>query len=106
MPVRTHQIPTHLDQEDTLLWNFSSRQILVLGVGIAFAFLTANNLAVLGPIVSTLILVALIGLTFALALVQVKKRPLDQWAVVWLVYYLQPRYYVWRPLRLEALPED
>ncbi len=104
---RTHRIPTHLDEEEKLLWNLSTRQILALGVGLTFAFMASNSLTpITGPVVSTMALLGIIALTMALALVKTKHRPLDQWLVVWLIYHLQPRYYVWRPLPLETTDHE
>jgi len=97
-----HQIPLHLETEDKFLWTLTGRQVCIIGLGLAVGYLVFVDLTV-----QVSLLFWLLGLflwvCFALAgvvvaFVRVQRRNLEEWALVWLLYWSRSRYYLWRPL--------
>jgi hypothetical protein len=92
----THEIPTHLSVEDTIIFGLTSRQVLTF---MAFAspayglWEQAGDLALVlrGALALGL---ALLGLVFTL--VRPAGRPLDEWLFALVAYLLQPRRMTWR----------
>lgn len=92
----THEIPTHLSVEDTIIFGLTSRQVLTF---MAFAspayglWQQAGDLPLLlrGTLAVGL---ALLGLVFVL--LRPAGRPLDEWLFALAAYLLQPRRMSWR----------
>jgi len=114
-----YQIPTHLNVPDKILsaWGFgiTVRQMLVLLIAwsaVANTWVrTAAVLAMLGTPGAVLHFVATAIPGFILLVVafkQVAGRYLEVWLLVLLRYWLQPKVYLWRPVRVaaEAVPRD
>lgn len=105
---RTHLVPTHVRQPETLLtlagFTLSVRQFLLLLVGVALSSRVWIVCALLAPLpagqVARVLLTALpCGLALAVAFVQVAARSLDRWMLVLLRYLARPRHLVWRSVR-------
>jgi hypothetical protein len=91
-----HEVPTHLDVEDKLLFGLTARQFLYLVVGCSLAYglwqqPTLPDGVRLGLAVACSLTAA------ALALVRPLGRPLEEWFVAGLFYAASPRQSTWRP---------
>jgi hypothetical protein len=89
-----HTVPIHLEAEETFLFNLTARQCFLLGGGIALGSMALNHVPdlLLGFLVAGLFVLAAI----VLALVRVAGRPLEAWAIVALVFLVQPPAFLWR----------
>jgi hypothetical protein len=99
-----HQIPTHLDVQDTMLLGLTARQSMHLMAGLAAALAVWHQLAsaTAAPVAVRATAVGLCLLATALlVLVRPHRRGLDDWAVVLLCYAAVPRTCVWSS---EGLP--
>jgi hypothetical protein len=105
---RTHQVPTHLKVEETLLTiaglSLSARQFLVVLIGLALGYQLWSWLSwPAAPLVLQILRwgLATIPLVCALAVafVRLAARSLDRWCVVVLSYLLRPRLLLWRSIR-------
>jgi hypothetical protein len=93
---RTHEVPNHLNVEDTLFGGLTARQAATF---IAFASpayglydqLTVAPLVVRGALAA---LILTIGIAFTF--VQPGRRPLDEWAFALFAYLVSPRRLGWR----------
>ena len=101
---RIHELPTHLNVEDTLLGPLTPSQLVRLGVGLSLAYGAWDQLTLLPDPVR-------LGLTGLLALAGVLVaccRPagvgLDAWALAALAFGLGPRRLAW--VRPEPDPAD
>ena len=94
-----HEIPTHLDVQDTLLLGLTVRQSLHLLAGLAASLAVWRELALYSAVPLTLratfVGVCLVA-TALLVLVRPHRRDLDAWAVVAVRYATAPRVCVWR----------
>jgi len=92
---RTHEVPNHLNVEDTLFLGLTARQVATLMAFASPAYgiwdqLTDAPVAVRGALA---VLVLLVGIAFTL--VQPGKRPLDEWAFAVFAYVVTPRRLRW-----------
>ena len=106
-----HTVPTHLNVPDNVLTlgplSLTARQFLLLLIGCSFGYNLwhqLSGLSLYGPIglggrICLAILPALVAL--AIALIQCAGRSLEIWFVVLLRYWVQPKRFVWRSVRLQ-----
>jgi hypothetical protein len=101
---KTHEVPNHLNVEDTLFFGFTARQLAVFMAFVSPAYGVWDQLTVLpDPVRGTLaVVVAMLGVLFAL--VQPGGRPLDEWAFAVFAHISAARRLSWRPV--EPDPRD
>jgi hypothetical protein len=92
---RTHEVPNHLNVEDTLFLGLTARQVATLMAFVSPAYgiwdqLTDAPVAVRGALA---VLVLLVGIAFTV--VQPGHRPLDEWAFAVFAYVVTPRRLRW-----------
>ena len=93
----SHEIPTHLNVEDRLVFGLTARQALNLMAGLSGAYGVWSEWPD-WPLALRLALVAWSVLSALLfALWQPGGRPLEEWAFAALRYATLPRAAVWRP---------
>ena len=100
--MKRHEIPTHLDIEDKVVYGLSSRQLMyrMAGASCGYALwgqLSCLSLPVRAAAVGVLALVAI-----AVALVRPMGRGLDEWLFVVVHYLALPRITTWEPRQLHA----
>ena len=101
---RTHEVPNHLNVEDTLFLGLTARQVATFMAFASPAYGVWDQLTIAPvPVRAGLAgLVVLLGLVFTL--VRPGRRPLDEWAFAVLAYIVVPRRLVWR--RPEPDPDE
>ena len=97
MSSRHHEVPTHLDVEDKVLFGLSVRQFLYLLVGSSATYATWEQLALTSPGLRLAAAGACVVLTLAFALVRPAGRALEDWLVAALFYAATPHRNTWRP---------
>lgn len=102
-----HKIPLHLEVEDHIMAGLTARQLLLIGAGLAVGYLIWSNLNSLTQSSAGLILAGLVCLLpvmagLAVAFFRSGSRGLEEWAVVGLIYLVQPKYYLWAELPEET----
>jgi hypothetical protein len=93
---RQHEIPTHLNVEDKLLFGLTVRQFLYVLVGTSASYGVWNQLDMPTP-VSAGIVGACLLLTAALVLLRPHGRPLEEWLLAACTFAATPRRATWRP---------
>jgi hypothetical protein len=94
---RQHEIPTHLDVEDKLLFGLTMRQFLYVVVGCSIAYgLWERTAGVPDGLRLSATAVCLI-VAIALALLRPFGRPLEEWLLAAGLYVSLPRRASWRP---------
>ena len=101
---RTHEVPNHLNVQDTLFLGLTARQVATFMAFASPAYgiwdqLTVAPLPVRGALAA---LVVLVGIGFTL--IQPDGRPLDEWAFAVFAYAVTPRRLRW--CRPDADPSD
>jgi hypothetical protein len=91
-----HEIPTHLDVEDKLLFGLTARQFLYLVVGCSLAYGVWQQPALAEGLRLGLAVACAAGAA-VVALVRPLGRPLEEWVVAGLFYAASPRQSTWQP---------
>jgi hypothetical protein len=104
MTTRHHEVPTHLNVEDRVLFGLTARQFLYVLVGASASYELWEQALWLGDVLRTASVAVCLGMTLALALVRPAGRPLEEWLVAALVYAAAPRRAIWQPA--EPRPAD
>jgi hypothetical protein len=99
---RHHEVPTHLNVEDKVLFGLTVRQFLYVLVGSSATYTLWEQLAGLGDLVRIAIAVLCIAFTLAFALLRPADRPLEEWLAAALAYTLSARCSSWQPLEPEV----
>ncbi|MBV9581596.1 MAG: PrgI family protein [Chloroflexi bacterium] len=99
---RHHEVPTHLNVEDKILFGLTVRQFLYMLVGSSVAYTVWEQAAGLGDPVRIVLAGLCVAVTLAFALVRPADRPLEEWLAAALVYGASPRHSTWQLLEPEA----
>ena len=104
MTTRHHEVPTHLNVEDRVLFGLTARQFLYVLVGSSASYtLWEQTLGLADPLRVASVAVCL-ATTLAFALLRPADRALEEWLVAALVYAATPRRATWQPA--EPRPAD
>jgi hypothetical protein len=93
-----HEVPTHLDVEDKVLYGLTVRQFLYLLVGSSASYALWDQAAVLGDALRVACMSVCIGTALAFALVRPAGRALEEWLAAGLVFVGSPRSATWQPV--------
>jgi hypothetical protein len=102
MPSHQHEIPTHLDVEDKLLFGLTMRQFLYIVVGSSIAYGLWERTASAPDALRLSATAVCVIVAIALALVRPFGRPLEEWLLAAGLYMSLPRRASWRPNEPEA----
>ena len=97
MPTPHHEVPTHLNVEDKVLYGLTIRQFLCVLVGSSASYALWDQLVWLGDAVRIASVLMTLAVTLAFALVRPADRALEEWLVAALVYAATPRQATWQP---------
>jgi hypothetical protein len=104
MTIVHHEVPTHLNVEDKVLYGLTVRQFLFLLVGSSASYAVWGQAAALGDVLRGAGVGVCVLVTLAFALVRPADRALEEWLAAALLFAAAPRRVVWRPR--EPLPAD
>jgi hypothetical protein len=97
MTIRHHEVPTHLNVEDKVLFGLTARQFLYILVGSSASYALWDQALGLGDPLRVASVAVCLATTLAFALVRPADRPLEAWLVAALVYAGAPRQATWQP---------
>jgi hypothetical protein len=95
--LKHHEVPTHLNVEDKVLFGLTVRQFLYMLVGSSAAYTLWDQFATLGLPLRVAAAAVCVTLTLAFALLRPADRPLEEWLAAALVYLATPRRAIWQP---------
>ena len=95
MPTRQHEIPTHLDVEDKLLFGLTARQFLYVLMGASTAYALWEQLVTAPAALRIGVPIVCMLVAVAMALLRPFGRPLEEWLVASLIYSGRPRRATW-----------
>ncbi len=102
MDNQLHKIPLHLETDDTFLWSFTGRQVFIVALGLGVGYLIFEDVTMqVTPFtlsLGILLWVLVAAVAVVVAFVKMQHRSLEEWALVWLLYWTRPRYYITHPL--------
>jgi hypothetical protein len=98
MPVPfRHEVPTHLDVEDKVLFGLNVRQFLYLLVGSSASYALWEQTAGLSDLLRASGVCLCAALTLAFALLRPADRALEEWLAAALVFVALPHRATWQP---------
>jgi hypothetical protein len=103
--MKKEEFPTFLNEQPTVVFGRTTRELLVILVGLTGAYLVWTNIGNLltGPDVGVMVIkglfavIPLIG-SLIVAFVKIASRPLEEWAAIGVFYFLTPKVYLYMPL--------
>jgi hypothetical protein len=101
---RHHEVPTHLNVEDKVLFGLTVRQFLYMLVGSSVTYTLWGQSEALADAVRIAMCSVCVIVTLAFALLRPAGRPLEEWLAAALVYVASPRRSIWQPVEPE--PSD
>lgn len=101
---RHHEVPTHLNVEDKVLFGLTVRQFLYMLVGSSVTYTLWEQSVGLAAAARIVIAAACVVITLAFALLRPAERPLEEWLAAALVYAASARRSTWQPI--EPQPAD
>ncbi len=102
MPIRHHEVPTHLDVEDKVLFGLTVRQFLYMLVGTSASYALWEQLVSAGDGVRIGATVVCVLITASFALLRPAGRALEDWLFAALFYLATPRSSTWRTAEPDA----
>jgi hypothetical protein len=96
MRARHHEIPTHLDVEDKLVFGLTARQFLYVLVGSSLAYGLWEQAATAPSPLRVAVTAACLVVAAALALLRPFGRPLEEWLLASVLFFGSPRSSTWQ----------
>lgn len=94
-----HEVPTHLDVEDRVLFGLTARQFLYVLVGSSATYALWDRTAACTDMLRVGLVAMCIAVTLAFALLRPAGRALEEWLAAGLVYAASARRSTWQPRR-------
>jgi len=91
-----HEVPTHLNVEDKVLFGLTVRQFLYLLVGSSATYTLWEATADLANLLRFGLAALCVAITLAFALLRLSERPLEEWLAAGLLYIASPRRATWQ----------
>lgn len=103
--MKKEEFPTFLNEQPTVVFGRTTRELLVILVGLTGAYIVWSNLGnlIAGSDFGVIIIkglfavIPLIG-SIIVAFVKIASRPLEEWAAIGVFYFLTPKVYLYMPL--------
>jgi PrgI family protein len=93
-----HEVPTHLNVEDTLIFGLTPRQLLRISIGASLAYAVWDQTGWLPDWLRFGIAAAFASFGLLLAIVRPGDRALDQWLLAAFIFVISPRRRLWQPV--------
>jgi hypothetical protein len=94
---RHHEVPTHLNVEDKVVFGLTVRQFLYMLVGSSAAYTLWDQSVLWSVPERAAAAAACVVIALAFALLRPAERPLEEWLAAGLVFAASPRRTIWRP---------
>lgn len=95
--IKHHEVPTHLNVEDKVVFGLTVRQFLYMLVGSSAAYSAWDQLSVLPSPLRLAVAGICVVVTVAFALLRLADRPLEEWVAAAMIYAVSPRRATWQP---------
>ena len=102
--MKKEEFPTFLNEQPTVVFGRTTRELLVILIGLTGAYLVWTNMGLfLGSGIGALLIkglfstVPVIG-SLIVAFIKIASRPLEEWAAIGVFYFLTPKVYLYMPL--------
>jgi hypothetical protein len=94
--VKKVELPTYFETQPTVIFGRTGREIIIILCGIALGYylwssITLNTIA--ATALRTLLMAIPIVTSVLIALLPIAERPLEEWALIILLYMFTPKFY-------------
>lgn len=108
--MKKEEFPTFLNEQPTIIFGRTGRELLIVVCGIVVAYTTWGNVkgdipGVGGMALGIFLAAVIVILSLVVSLTNIAARPLEEWLIVWLSYVVMPRVYMYQQPE-EELDED
>lgn len=108
--MKKEEFPTFLNEQPTIIFGRTGRELLIVVIGIVVAYTTWGNIksdipGAGGMALGIFLAVVIVILSLVVSLTNIAARPLEEWLIVWLSYVVMPRVYMYQQPE-EELDED
>jgi hypothetical protein len=110
--MKKEEFPTFLNEQPTIIFGRTGRELLIVAIGLGFAYLSWLRLGtpIAGSVFLSDILKAIIAAVFVIAalivaFIKFATQPIEQWAFIWLFYIIIPKVYLYKPEDIDIQPE-
>jgi hypothetical protein len=105
--VKKEEFPTFLNEQPTIIFGRTGRELLIIACGLFFGYETWDTISSLLPdfagIFLGMLLTGIVVTAFlVLALVKVGYRHLEEWIFAWLLFIGTPKVYMYKPWQDET----
>jgi hypothetical protein len=97
-----HEVPTHLNVEDKVVFGLTVRQFLYVLVGSSTSYALWDQATALGEPVRDAVVALSVLTTLAIALLRPADRALEEWLAAAVVYACSARRATWQPREPDA----
>lgn len=101
--MKKEEFPTFLNEQPTVVFGRTTRELLVILIGLTGAYLVWTNMGLfLGSGIGALLIkglfstVPVIG-SLIVAFIKIASRPLEEWGAIGVFYFLTPKVYLYMP---------
>jgi PrgI family protein len=102
MTTRHHEVPTHLNVEDRVVFGLTARQFLYMLVGSSASYALWDQSLGMADGLRIASVALSLAVTLAFTLVRPADRALEEWLVAALVYAATPHRATWQPAEPRA----
>ncbi len=110
--MKKEEFPTFLNEQPTIVFGRTGRELLIVAIGLGFAYLSwlrlgtpvAHNVFV-SDILKGIIAAVFVIAALIVAFIKFATQPLEQWAFIWLFYAIIPKVYIYTPEGISTQPE-
>jgi hypothetical protein len=102
--MQKREFPTFLNEQPTIIFGRTMRELLIILIGLALAYAIWTNLNALLPASNAAVIfcegvcvIVILAVTLLVAFLKAAARPLEEWAMICLFYYVTPKLFLYMP---------
>ena len=97
---KKEEFPTFLNEQPTIIFGRTGRELMIMACGLAAAYTIWGDMHKHGSgpswVILTVVLAVLpVLLSVVIALVSIAGKPLEEWSIIWLLYLVTPKLYLY-----------
>jgi Ca2+/Na+ antiporter len=107
--MKKEEFPTFLNEQPTVIFGRTGRELLIIACGLVSSYTTVVKVNTfiagsIGLVLGITLAIMIVVLAFAIALISIGNRSIEEWAFCGLLYILTPKLYIYKSV--EENPES
>ncbi|SRR5579884_3778621 len=108
---KKEEFPTFLNEQPTIIFGRTGRQLLIIVIGIVgatllWSYIEGFQSSIGWQVLSGALAAIPVLLSLVIALIPIASRGMEEWVFVWLLYAVMPRIYLYVPVEEEVEASD